>query len=316
MVRQHFDGGGVLAAVGHDDVGVALAGLHKSFMHGLDGGQVLLDHAVQTAAPLLDVPHQTAQDALVGVGVHKDLVVEHGAQLRLHKGQDALHDQHRSGFDVLHLVAAVMVGVVVYRAVDGAPGLQLLQVIDEQGVVKGVRVVVVQLAALFKGQIVVALVVAVVGDQAHLVLAELLFQPQGKGGFAAAGAACNADDQVVHSCYSSCAEICRFWWKKRTEWFIIKAIVPPPGAADSPAASSAFIIAQKRPFGQARNAAADRSDTARKIKWRFFHILSGNGSCRSRRDFCYTGTTEIFYRRKHLYEQDFTDRHRRHSGGL
>ena len=42
VVRQHLDGGGVLAAVGHDDVRVALAGLHKSFMHGLDGGQVLL----------------------------------------------------------------------------------------------------------------------------------------------------------------------------------------------------------------------------------------------------------------------------------
>ena len=28
---------------------------------------------------LLDVPHQTAQDALVGVGVHEDLIVEHGA---------------------------------------------------------------------------------------------------------------------------------------------------------------------------------------------------------------------------------------------
>ena len=34
--------------------------------------------------------------------------------------------------------------------------------VDEQGVVEGVRVVVVQLAALFKGQLIVALVVAVV----------------------------------------------------------------------------------------------------------------------------------------------------------
>ena len=85
-----------------------------------------MDDAVEGAAALLDVPHQTAQDALVGVGVHEDLIVEHGAQLRLHEGQDALHDEDGGRLDVLHLVAAVVVGVVVHRAVDGAAGLQLL----------------------------------------------------------------------------------------------------------------------------------------------------------------------------------------------
>ena len=130
MVGQHLDGGGVFAAVGHDDVGVALAGLHKGLVHGLDRGQVLVDDAVQAAAALLHVPHKTAQDALVGVGVHKNFVVEHGAQLRLHKGQNAFHDQHRCRFDVLGLVAAVVIGVVVHRAVDGAAGLQLLQMVE------------------------------------------------------------------------------------------------------------------------------------------------------------------------------------------
>ena len=71
---QHLDGGGVLAAVGHNDVCIALAGLYKGFVHGLDRGQVLVDDAVQAAAALLHVAHQTAQDALVGVGVHKNFV--------------------------------------------------------------------------------------------------------------------------------------------------------------------------------------------------------------------------------------------------
>ena len=123
---QHLDGGGVLAAVGHDDVRVPLARLDESLVHGLDGGEILMDDAVEGAAALLDVPHQTAQNALVGVGVHEDLIVEHGAQLRLHEGQDALHDEDGGRLNVLHLVAAVVVGVVVHRAVDGAAGLQLL----------------------------------------------------------------------------------------------------------------------------------------------------------------------------------------------
>ena len=70
--------------------------------------------------------------------------------------------------------------------------------VDEQGVVESVRVVVVQLAAFFKGQLVVAFVVAVVGDEAHLVLPKKSLEPTGQCGLAAAGAACDADDQIVH----------------------------------------------------------------------------------------------------------------------
>ena len=117
------------------------------------------------------------------------------------------------GLDVLYLVAAVVVGVIVHRAVDGTACFQLLQVVDQQGVIKGVRVVVVQFAALLKRQLVVALVIAVVGDQAHFILAKTLLQPQSKGGLAAAGAACNANDQIIHR-GPSCI-ILPLWVEKR-----------------------------------------------------------------------------------------------------
>ena len=238
--------------LGNDDVGVALAGLHKGLVHGLDRGQVLLDHAVQAAAALLHVPHKTAQDALVGVGVHEDLVVEHGAQLRLYKGQDALHDEHRGRFDVLHFVTAVVVGVVVYGAVDGTAGLELLQVVDEQGIVESVRVVVVQLAALFKGQVVVALIVAVVGDQPHLVLAKALLQPQGQGGLAAAGTACNANDQIVHSRNSSCTKTLSAPVEKPTEMDYNRRNQRSAGAACGPAAFCSIYHTIKCPVLTAR----------------------------------------------------------------
>ena len=167
-------------------------------MHGLDSGAVLGDDAVQRAAPLLDIPQDAAEDPLVRVGVYIDLVIEQAAQLRFSQGQNALHDEDGGGLDMLHLAAAVVVGVIVHGAVDGAARLQLLQVLDEQVVVERVRVVIVQLAALCKGQFIVALVVAVVGDQTHLVLPEPLLEPVSQRGLAAARAACDADDQIVH----------------------------------------------------------------------------------------------------------------------
>ena len=46
VVREHLHGGAVLAAVGHNNVRVALAGLYKGLVHRLDRGKVLVDHAV------------------------------------------------------------------------------------------------------------------------------------------------------------------------------------------------------------------------------------------------------------------------------
>ena len=226
---------------------------------------------------------------------------------------------HRGWLDVLHLVAAVVVGVVVYRAVDGAAGLQFLQMVDQQGVVEGVRMIVVQLAAFLERQVIVALVVAVVRDQAYFVLAELLFQPQGKGGLATAGTACDADDQVVHSCYSSCAEICRFWWKKRTEWFIIKMIAPLLWAAGSPAGSPAFYHSTKTAVWtepECSGFAAVRPNTARKRKMAIFSHLLREWFLSIPAGFLLYWNYRNFYRRKQPNEQDFTDRHRRHAGGL
>ena len=96
----------------------------------------------------LDIPQDAAEDPLVRVGVHIDLVIEQAAQLRLSQGQNALHDEDGGRLNMLHLAAAVVVGVIVHGAVDGAARLQLLQVLDEQVVVERVRVVIVQLAAL------------------------------------------------------------------------------------------------------------------------------------------------------------------------
>ena len=76
--------------------------------------------------------------------------------------------------------------------------LQLLQVLDQQIVVEGVRMVVVQFAALCKGQFIVALIIAVVRDEPDFILAEALLEPIRQRGLAAAGTARNADDQIVH----------------------------------------------------------------------------------------------------------------------
>ena len=144
-MRQHLDRLGVLAAVGNDDVGVPFARLDESLVHRLDSRQVLGDHAVQRAAALFDIPEDAAEDALIGIGVHINFVIEQLAQFRLCEGQDALDDENRSRLDVLHFITAVVVAVIVDRAVDGFALFQFLEMLDEKIIVKSIRVIVVQL---------------------------------------------------------------------------------------------------------------------------------------------------------------------------
>ena len=99
----------------------------------------------------------------------------------------------------LHRVlGAVVNGIVVHRAVDGLACAQRLQILHHEVGIEGVRVVVVELAALLIGQLVVALVVAVVVENADLVRTKMVPQLFGQGGLAAAGAARDADNDGSH----------------------------------------------------------------------------------------------------------------------
>ena len=64
-----------------------------NLVHGPDGGQVLADHRFHGTTSLGDVPLQAADEADVGVGIHKDLDIHQLSQGLVGKDQDALH-QH------------------------------------------------------------------------------------------------------------------------------------------------------------------------------------------------------------------------------
>ena len=191
-----------MPALGDDDVGPALAGLDKLLVHGLDRAQILVDDALEAAAAVAHVAHDAAQDAHIRVGVDVELDVHLVAELAVFVDQDALdHDDPRRP-DGDGLVRAVVDRVVIDRAGDGLALLEVLERLHQQVGVEGVGMVVVELGALLIGHVVVRLVVVVVVDDGYLA-AEILDQPPGDGGLAAAGAAGNADDHdiaVAHLC--------------------------------------------------------------------------------------------------------------------
>lgn len=75
-LRLHHIERDVVASAVEDEVGEGLCRLDVEVVHGFDGGEVLVDDALEAAAALADVARDAAQDAFVGVGFDVDLDVE------------------------------------------------------------------------------------------------------------------------------------------------------------------------------------------------------------------------------------------------
>ena len=80
----------ILATTGHDDVGVGVGRPDESVVGGLDVVLVLLEDAVNIPTSIGDIPLQPPRQPDVRVRVDEHLHVEHGADVLVVEGEDAL----------------------------------------------------------------------------------------------------------------------------------------------------------------------------------------------------------------------------------
>ena len=99
---------------------------------------------------------------------------------------------------MLRPVGTVMNGEIVHRHIDAVPGLQLPDMLAEELGFIRVRTVIIQLRALFIGELVMPLVIAVMPEDADFLPPEAFCQPVGQCGLSAAGPAGNPDQNCFH----------------------------------------------------------------------------------------------------------------------
>ena len=182
-----------MPALRDDDVRSALGGFHKLLVHGLDRGEVLVDHAVQTASAIPYIAHDTPQDAHIRIGVYKDFDIHLITEFLAGKNQNSLYQNDLRRADQSGLLQPVMDGVVIQRHLNGFSCFQRPQILQEQLRIKRIRVVVVDLCPFLKRCVMSGFIIIVIGYHAD-VTAETLHQSPRDGGFAAAGTAGDADD--------------------------------------------------------------------------------------------------------------------------
>lgn len=143
-------------------------------MHRFHCSKVLVYDAVQVSAALFDVADYAPQYALVSVSLYVDLYVKKVAHFGIGKEQDALDDHDMARLYPDDLTGTVMLAVIIYRAVNGLACLQFFQVLDQKVSLKRVRMIVIHLNALIKGNTVLTAVIIVMiydGD----VITEIIF---------------------------------------------------------------------------------------------------------------------------------------------
>ena len=99
--------------------------------------------------------------------------------------------------NLLGAVGAIVDGIIVHRAMDGMPRFKGAEIFDQQRSIERIGVIVIEQLAFFERQLIVALVVAIMMQNAD-ISAKILLQFFGHSGFAAAGTACYADHHCIH----------------------------------------------------------------------------------------------------------------------
>src|SRR5579883_2459763 len=185
----------VAAALGDDEVGEPFRGLAERLVHGSNRGEVLLDHGVDRPATLRRVAAEPAYEAHVGVGVDEDPYVAQVADLRHGEDEDPLedHDLRRVDRDVV--VGPRVLGVVVDRTPDRFPLAEPADVLDEELLVEGVRMVVVDLAALVEGEVAPVAVVGVLDEDLDPLRAPMRGERLGDGRLPRARTARDPEDR-------------------------------------------------------------------------------------------------------------------------
>ena len=190
---DHIQGHQVLAALGNDDVGVFLAGLHVHFVHGFNGFLVLLQHAFQGPAPLGHIPLDPAAKPHIRIGIHKNFNIHQIPQGLIFKNQNTLDDDDTLGHDFDGLIGTVVLGKIIHRALDALALPQQIQMAGHEIRFQRSGFIIIDLAALLVGQLIVTVVIVIMAEHRHHI-AEPAYDVFHQGRFAAAGTSGNADD--------------------------------------------------------------------------------------------------------------------------
>ena len=133
-----------MTTFGNNYVGEPLRWFDELHVHRAHRGEILLDYRVERAAALGDVPLQAANEAHVVRRVDENFDVHLFEQARLGKNQNPFDDHNRFWFDGSSRGQPRVRAKVVYGKLNRLARAQFLQMVGQQLVIDGVRMIEVR----------------------------------------------------------------------------------------------------------------------------------------------------------------------------
>src|SRR5664280_1371634 len=203
LADNDVDGDQIKTPFGNDEVRVSLGGFHKLEMHRPDDVHVLRHHGLDRAAPLARVPQEAADEPDVGIRVDVELDVQQVAQRRVLQHQDTLEDDDGLRFDVVGPELAFIASVTIHGHINRLATGQTLEMFDQQIIVIGTGMVVIDAALFLDGHTVEVPVVRILLVEDDW-LCGLMHDLLSHGGLARAGTAGDADKDGT--CHLNCLQ--------------------------------------------------------------------------------------------------------------
>lgn len=150
--EYHFKRNKIFTALRYYEVRVFFGWLDVRLVHRLYRIDILAEDRIDASSALLHVARKAAQDAYVGIGIHKNADIEHIAQRGVGKYEYSLDHDNTCGRHPHGRLRAVVDGIVVLRAVDSLPVAQTRKVAHEKICLERLGTVVILPGALLKGQ--------------------------------------------------------------------------------------------------------------------------------------------------------------------
>ena len=134
-------------------------------IHGLDGGQILARNAVDFAAALGDVPLHAAQQADIGIDLHKQLEIQQIADAGIIERMDAFEDHHIAGNDRRERILPAVLGIIIPFFEDGTPFGERFEILIQQIVIIDFRVIVIDARPVLQLQVGMILIIGILMNQ-------------------------------------------------------------------------------------------------------------------------------------------------------
>ena len=153
IFAEHADALDVLAALRNDDVGIALCGLYKLLVHGLEHLKVTVNDHRHGSATVNGVALNVADETFVRVAVDKDFKIHHLTQLLVEQRHDTLNDDYGLRLHMYGLGQAIAEKIRIGGLLYCLAVAQSVDLLDEQFPVERIGVVKVDGMTLLIGHV-------------------------------------------------------------------------------------------------------------------------------------------------------------------